>query len=411
VLGGVAGGLGRQLGIDPIIIRGAFIILGLVFATGVAIYALSWLLLPRDDGTPNILSKALSDRKGLTAALAFVPALVAIQVLSDALKAGWLSSIAWPILLSAASLILIWRNAPDDEKALLNHVAGPIFGLGFGGRPSRVGVIVRDLAGVACAIGGVVVLIERNPHGSVLRPLGGILLIVTGFILVFGPWWLRIAGDFVTERQAREFAEERADMAARLHDSVLQTLALIQRRADDPQTVRQLARAQERDLRAWLFDGRKPAGADDSDSTLAHAVQKVVAEVEKLHGVQVEAVTVGDCPLDEDLEALLAAAREAIVNAAKWSQAEVVSVFVEVEPQMVSLYVRDKGQGFDPGGVPGDRRGISDSIRGRMERHGGMGSVDSRPGEGTEVSLQLPRPKERNGRARQRGSQEAPAAP
>jgi phage shock protein PspC (stress-responsive transcriptional regulator) len=251
----VAGGLGRQLGIDPIIIRGAFIILGLVFATGVAIYALSWLLLPRDDGTPNILSKALSDRKGLTAALAFVPALVAIQVLSDALKAGWLSSVAWPILLSAASLILIWRNAPDDEKALLNHVAGPIFGLGFGGRPSRVGVIVRDLAGVGCAIAGVVVLIERNPHGSVLRPLGGILLIVTGFILVFGPWWLRIAGDFVTERQAREFAEERADMAARLHDSVLQTLALIQRRADDPQTVRQLARAQERDLRAWLFDG------------------------------------------------------------------------------------------------------------------------------------------------------------
>ena len=124
-----------------------------------------------------------------------------------------------------------------------------------------------------------------------------------------------------------------------------------------------------------------------------------------------EAVTVGDCQLDEDLEALLAAAREAIVNAAKWSQAEVVSVFVEVEPQMVSLYVRDKGHGFDPGEVPGDRRGISDSIRGRMERHGGTGSVESRPGEGTEVSLQLPRPKERNGRSRQRGSQEAPAAP
>ena len=404
--------MARRIGIDPIIIRGALIVFALVAATGVAVYAVAWLVIPRDDGTPNILSKAIKDRKGLTGALAFVPALVVVLLLANALRAGWLSSIAWPIFIAAVSLLLIWRNAPDDELALVRHVAGPILGLDFEGRPSKVSVIVRDLAGVGCVLGGVVLLVDSNPHQSVLRPLGGVLLVIIGFLLVFGPWWLSIAADFVAERQAREFAEERVDMAARLHDSVLQTLALIQRRADDPQTVRQLARAQERDLRAWLFDGRKPSAGNETGGTIAEAVQLLVGEVEHLHGVRVEAITVGDCPLDDGLTALLAAGREAVVNAAKWSGAEVVSVFVEVEPQSVSFYVRDRGRGFDVDTVPADRRGMSESIRGRMDRHGGTATIDSRPGEGTEVTLEMPRNQRngrspRNGRARARGAREA----
>ena len=166
---------------------------------------------------------------------------------------------------------------------------------------------------------------------------------------------------------------------------------MIQRRADDPQQVVQLARAQERELRSWLFDGRPPGSLDGQDTTLAAGVRLIQQEVEAQHGVAVEAVTVGDCELDDDLNALLAAAREATVNAAKWSGAAVVSLFAEVEPAEVSLFVRDRGRGFDPAAVPGDRKGLAESIRARMARHGGSATVRSAPGEGTEVSLTMPR--------------------
>jgi signal transduction histidine kinase len=217
----------------------------------------------------------------------------------------------------------------------------------------------------------------------------GVVLVIAAIAVVLGPWWLGIARDLVAERRARIRAEERADMAARVHDSVLQTLAMIQRRADQPQQVIQLARAQERELRAWLFDGRAPGSLDEM--TLAAGVRQIQQEVEAQHGVPVEAITVGDCELDDDLSALLAAAREATVNAAKWSGAEVVSVFAEVEPDSVSVYVRDRGRGFDPAAVPGDRKGLAESIHARMARRGGSATVRSSPGQGTEVSLTIPR--------------------
>jgi signal transduction histidine kinase len=207
-------------------------------------------------------------------------------------------------------------------------------------------------------------------------------------VLLLGPWWLRIARDLVLERQARVRAEERADIAARVHDSVLQTLALIQRRADDPQKVVQLARLQERELRSWLFEGRDP-NETEADSTLTGGVRQIQQDVEARYGVPVEAVTVGDCELDDNLNALLAAAREATVNAAKWSGASVISLFAEVEPGEVSLVVRDRGQGFDPEAVPADRKGVAESIRGRMTRRGGTATVTSAPGEGTKVTLKM----------------------
>jgi signal transduction histidine kinase len=185
-------------------------------------------------------------------------------------------------------------------------------------------------------------------------------------------------------------------MAARVHDSVLQTLALIQRNADQPQQVTQLARAQERELRSWLFGGVTPgsvrgAGPEAAVTTLAAGVRLIQQEVEARHGVAVEAVTVGDCELDDRLDALLAAAREATVNAAKWSGAGVVAVFAEVEPGEVSLFVRDRGCGFDPETVPGDRKGLAESVHARMGRRGGSATVRSAPGQGTEVSLRMPR--------------------
>jgi signal transduction histidine kinase len=219
-------------------------------------------------------------------------------------------------------------------------------------------------------------------------------VVVIGAIAVLcGPWWLRVMRDLGVERQARIRAEERAEMASRVHDSVLQTLALIQRRADSPQQVVQLARAQERELRSWLFDGRAPGSMDGIAATFAAAIRLIQQDVEAQYGVAIEAVTVGDCELhdDDDLGALLAAAREAAVNAAKWSGAPVISLFAEVEPGEVSVFVRDRGRGFDPDAVPADRKGLAESVRARMERRGGQASIRSVPGEGTEVSLTMPR--------------------
>jgi signal transduction histidine kinase len=147
---------------------------------------------------------------------------------------------------------------------------------------------------------------------------------------------------------------------------------------------------QERELRSWLFEGRDPNQADEN-MTFASGIRQIQQDVESRYGVPVEAVTVGDCELDDSLNALLGAAREATVNAAKWSGAGVISLFAEVEPGEVSIVVRDRGQGFDPEAVPEDRKGLAESVHGRMTRRGGTATVTSAPGEGTKVSLKMPR--------------------
>jgi signal transduction histidine kinase len=195
----------------------------------------------------------------------------------------------------------------------------------------------------------------------------------------------------MSERQARALAEERAQMAAHVHDSVLQTLALIQRSPDDPQHVVRLARAQERELRAWLFEGRPPGSIGEDATLLGEGVGLLQRQVEADHGIAVQVVLVGDCELTDPLRALLDAAREATVNAAKWSGAEQVSLYAEVEEDHVMLFVRDRGRGFDPAAVPGDRQGIARSIRDRMSRHGGSVAIRSAPGQGAEVELSMPR--------------------
>jgi signal transduction histidine kinase len=213
------------------------------------------------------------------------------------------------------------------------------------------------------------------------------VVVMVALGLILAPFLWRLGRNLAAERAERIRSEERAQMAAHLHDSVLQTLALVQRRADQPREVVALARAQERELRAWLY-GR--AGEREADS-FAAAVEAIAAEIEAMHGIDVDVVTVGDCPVAGDVLALLAATREAIVNAAKHSGADAVSVYVEVEPAKVGVSVRDRGKGFDPATVPDDRRGIADSIRARLQRHGGKATVTSAPGEGTEVELEVRR--------------------
>ena len=388
--GGVAAGLAARTGFDATVVRIAFVLATL--ATGgfaLVVYVLAWLLVPLDGADANIASQARLDRRGITLAAGLASLLAVVLLLASTFGIGWLGWLSWPLVISAAGVVLIWRNATADEQVTMRHLAEPLAGL-TGGKGRRRTIVRMSVAGVLL-ISGLATLTSAHESFALLRPLGGVLLVIAAIVVVLGPWWLGIARGLVVERQARIRAEERADMAARLHDSVLQTLALIQRRASDPQQVTQLARAQERELRAWLFDGQAPGSLDGDCMTLAAGVRLIQQEVEAQHGIAVEAVTVGDCELDDDLAALLAAAREATVNAGKWSGADVVSLFAEVEPAEVSLFVRDRGRGFDPAAVPGDRRGLAESIHGRMARRGGSATVRSVQGEGTEVSLTMPR--------------------
>jgi signal transduction histidine kinase len=371
-------------------VRLVIVVASLVTVGFVAIfYVGAWLLVPALGMDGSIWSRARADKRGITLAVGLASVLFVLILVLQNLGAGFLGTVEWPLILCAAGLVLILRNAPLDEQATLRNVAAPLLGLTAGGTRRRVWL--RVAIAIFLLAMGAGFLAYGHESLAMLRPVAGAVLVLVGAAILLGPWWLGIARDLAEERRARIRAEERADMAARVHDSVLQTLAMIQRRADQPQQVIQMARAQERELRAWLFDGRAPGSLDGEDMTLASGIRLIQQEVEAQHGVPVEAVTVGDCELDDDLRALLAAAREATVNAAKWSGADVVSLFAEVEPGEVSLFVRDRGRGFDPDAVPEDRKGLAESIHGRMTRRGGSASVRSTPGQGTEVSLTIPR--------------------
>ncbi len=390
MFGGVAAGLAKRTGFSVGLLRVVFIVATVLTSGYLAMgYVLAWLLIPAEDAKSNIGTKALADKRGIGLAAGLASILVVALIIASALNAPWVDSLAVPIIACAAGLVLIWRNAPEEELEYFRGLADPA---GMTQKAPRSRRVLRVIAAVVLLVIGLTILLEGHDRIALLKPLAGVILLVGGIALAFGPWWLRIAMEASAERRARIRAEERADMASRVHDSVLQTLALIQRRAGDQHQVIQLARAQERELRAWLFDGRPPGSMDGQAATVADGVRLIQQEVEAQHGLAVDAVTVGDCELDDDLSALLAAAREATVNAAKWSGADVVSLFAEVEPDAVSLFVRDRGSGFDPDAVPADRKGLAESIRARMARRGGSATVRSRPGQGTEVSLVMPRP-------------------
>jgi signal transduction histidine kinase len=279
---------------------------------------------------------------------------------------------------------VIWRQATDEARPSFTGLVGSL-----DVRSRRV-ALARVVVGVVLVVSGVsAFLAASNAFSAVRQAVLASAGIVAGLAIISGPWWLRLGRDLARERRERIRSEERAEMAAHLHDSVLQTLALIQRNADDPRAVVAMARRQERELRGWLYD-KHPRPAD-SGSSLAAALTTAGEEVEGLHGVQVEVVTVGDCSLDQSLHALLAAAREAMVNAAKWSGAATISVYAEIRDDEVTVYVRDWGEGFELEAVGPDHHGIRDSITGRMARHGGTALVRTSPGEGTEVQLRVSR--------------------
>jgi signal transduction histidine kinase len=239
---------------------------------------------------------------------------------------------------------------------------------------------------VLAAAGVVLLLATTGQLANARNGFAATLVILLGVALATAPLWRRLLDSRSAERAARVRVEERAAVAAHLHDSVLQTLALIQRHADEPQAVSRLARSQERELRAWLYEPAASAGG-----TWAALVAGIVAEVEADHALTVDPVVVGDTPADDALVTLGAATREALVNVAKHAGVTSADLFTEVTPERVAVFVRDRGKGFDPDTVPADRRGLRDSVSGRLDRLGGTALVRSAPGEGTEVELLLPR--------------------
>jgi signal transduction histidine kinase len=275
-----------------------------------------------------------------------------------------------PLILVAVGLAVIWRQLATDRTLALPGVRWALAG------------------GAALAAGGVVLLLATTGQLAAARNgFAATLVILTGVVLATAPIWRRLLESRAEERTARVRSEERAAVAAHLHDSVLQTLALIQRHAEEPQAVSRLARSQERELRAWLYDPKVVR----EGGTWAGLVAGMVADVESDHALIVDPVVVGDAPIDDGLAALGAATREALVNAAKHSGATAADLYTEVGPERVSVFVRDRGKGFDPATVPDDRRGLRDSVSGRLTRLGGTAEIRSAPGEGTEVELMLPK--------------------
>ncbi len=402
VVAGVAAGMAHYLRVNPLWLRLAFVVAVFAGGIGVLVYALGWVLIrPAEPGEE--LSRFTLPRRGkveiLGGALVLIGALFVLRSLGFWLGDGFV----WPALLVFIGLVLLWRrSAPERNSQLLAELRdlrarriSPTVAelLGHGADAARPGrpelkTLARLALGVVFIVAGVGAFAATSDAFRAVRDgVIAMLVVLVGLVLIFGPWAWRLASELAEERRERVRSQERSEVAAHLHDSVLQTLALIQKEGNDSRQIVQLARRQERELRAWLYGDARPHDA----GSLARALDAVSAEVEDTHGVAVEVVTVGDCELDSDLEALLQAAREALVNAARLSGDKTVAVFLEIEPEGVTCFVRDRGIGFDPGSVPDDRKGVSESIIGRMERHGGAAVIRTAPGEGTEVELSIRR--------------------
>ena len=370
VIAGVCGGVGARLGIDATIVRIAFVALALAWV-GVPLYLVGWILLPQAAAPTDGMEPAGAALPARTAArraagMALIVAGTALLVrhLGVALP----DTVIWPALCVAFGLgIVVWRVQP---AAGLDRT-----------------VAVRIAAGTILLALGIGVIAAANLSLSAVRD--GLLsggLVLGGLALILGPWVAVLVRDRRDERQRRIRADERAEVAAHLHDSVLQTLALVQR-SDDPGHMAALARRQERELRGWLYG----SGSEPNPATVRAAVEHLAGVVEDRHGVVISVVAVGDAPLDSATESLVAAAGEAMTNAARWSGCSTVSVYMEATPVGVDLFVRDRGAGFDPEAVAGDSRGIRDSIRGRLDRVDGRCEITSSAGHGTEVRLHLAR--------------------
>ncbi|MBP2704792.1 PspC domain-containing protein [Microbispora sp. RL4-1S] len=371
VVAGVAQGAAAQLRLDPVVLRLAFVLLTVVDGLGFVAYAALWMFTPREQVNGREPSRDWGQ-------------LAAYGVLWLALAAfGWMTGAAsggfgaWPIAIGGIGALILWQQADPGRRK--RWMSGAV-------RQVSTTWVRTGLGALLVAVGAIGFLAASGELAKARTGLVFTAVVVGGILMIVAPWLASLVKELQRERTERIRQEERAEVAAHVHDSVLHTLTLIQRNAHDSREVTRLARSQERELRNWLYQPKQ-----DADVSLAAAVRRVAAEEEDAHGVPIEVVCVGDCALDERLGPLLHAARQAMVNAAKYSGAPVVSVYAEVETDEVTIFVRDRGKGFVLDDVPEDRMGIRQSIIGRMERNGGSARVRTEPGDGTEVMLTMKR--------------------
>lgn len=400
VLGGLAGGIAEWIGWSSVLVRAllAFALVGSGF--GPVLYVGAAVLLPESDRSvpPEERGLRLPQGRDLErSALALVVAL-GVTLLLRVVGIWMGGDLSWPAALAAAGVSLAWSRTDEERRAVwrsrLVRLPGdpePVART----TASRRATAARLVAGAILFLVGAGWVLGASDPGTVAPVFVATMATAGGVALLAGPWVSGLWRDLAAERRARIRTEERAEVAAQLHDSVLQTLALIQRHPETTRSVARLARQQERSLRAWLFADEAPPADDDPEAalatTFAEQLRAAVHDVEDHHEVAVELVVVGDLDRDARTDAVVGAAREAVANAARHSGADAVSVFAEVTPEAVTVFVRDRGEGFAVDEVPEDRRGVRESIVGRLARHGGTATVTSAPGEGTEVALELPR--------------------
>jgi phage shock protein PspC (stress-responsive transcriptional regulator) len=413
IAGGVLAGVADRLGIDPVLLRIAFVVITIATA-GFALvgYLAAWILIPagpaggpppgatgQDGAAPGPARLAMrigpSANWRVAAGVGFLT-LSGLLILRE-LGIWWSDALIWPLILATSGAALLWRQSramqPPPAEVVgtrsreLRTTEPPT------GEPTpavpvgpRAGLadLYRGGFGVALVLGAALLFLYAN--GALGQARDVILALVVATLalgLILAPFLWRLGRNLTAERAERIRSQERAEVAAHLHDSVLQTLTLVQRRAADPGQVAQLARRQERELRQWLFaTERKSATA-----SLATALEETANEVEDAHGAAIDAVVVGDRGVDERARALVGAAREAMVNAVKFaSRPEPIALYGELSVDRAQVFVRDRGDGFDAGAIPPDRRGIRESIVARMERHDGRAAISSGRG-GTEVEL------------------------
>lgn len=405
IVGGVAAGLARHVGMPVSWVRAGLVVTTFLGGLGVLLYAGLWVTLPAaprfETSAPGIESATRGGRRpsriGRLADLGPVAVLAALGLgavftLDAAFGVG---GVIWPIVVGVVGVALLWRQADEAQRERWLDASGRVeparVVLGDGGWASYA----RLAAGLGLIVASFGLFALRGGSFGLARDVTiAALLAVVGLGVVAVPWIFRLATELTDERAERVRTQERADVAAHLHDSVLQTLALIQKNATDPAAVGRLARSQERDLRAWLY-----VGEANDEATVAGALRGVAAEIEDAHGISVDVVTVGDAAMDEHRRPVVAATRESLTNAAKHAGVPRVDVYAEIGAAGIDVFVRDRGVGFDPVVTPADRHGVRHSIIDRMRRHGGTAEVRSAPGEGTEVRLHLPvaRPDEQGG--------------
>lgn len=397
VIGGVIAGIAARLDTDPVALR--LVAVALTVVTGGALliaYALAWALIPTPDGVTGISLPRLA-RGGRRWQLGAGVALLVLAALLIFRELGiwWSDGLVWPLVLLAGGIALLWapmRTAPAAEPppvaALREPPPGPE---PAADRRASLVSLYRGGFGIALVLGAALLILSTNDAlGPARDAIYTVVVTILAVGLILAPFIWRLGRNLAAERAARIRSQERAEVAAHLHDSVLQTLALVQHRAGDPREVAALARRQERELRSWL------AGEDDgAGGTFAAALRAAAEQVEDALRVRIDFVAVGDCELDPRAEAVVAAAREALTNAAKFAPDGPISLYAEVTPERIEAYVRDRGPGFDPGEASADRRGVRESIIGRMQRHGGDATISSMPGTGTEIALTLDRERQR----------------